>query len=478
MKKLLFIIILASIFTNTSCEKWLDVQPRTKVKSGVLLKTEQGYKDALVGVYTLLTSESLYARELTFGFVDAVAGEYDTYNNQTYAAVSQWKYTTDERVRSQIDNIWYKMYNVLANINNILDNIDNDKNIFSGDNYNLIKGEALGLRAFIHFDLLRLFGSSDLSKNAIPVIQTLSTEIIKTSTGDEAVKLIIDDLAKSVECLDIDPIIKGNKGKYSEDIFLNDRNMRFNYYAAKATLARVYLWEGDKVNALSNALDVLSASPDIFPWVEVSAISATDEKNKDLTFSSEQIFALNVLNLKTIGNTWIYSALSSNQLYKGSYYYEKMYEKTSVGANDYRLLYTSKFIAGNSYYINNKFYQPDNYIPDYSLRLPLIKRSEMNYIAAECYLGVDNQKAIDLLNEVRVHRGITVNLSGSLSETSISAEILKEYRKEFQGEGQLFYYCKRNKLSKFPDVYQPATESVYVLPLPEKEIEYGFKPGN
>ena len=50
----------------------------------------------------------------------------------------------------------------------------------------------------------------------------------------------------------------------------------------------------------------------------------------------------------------------------------------------------------------------------------------------------------------------------------------KEYAKEFLAEGQLFYYCKRNELTKFPYGYQTATEdNVYVLPKPDDEIEFG-----
>src|SRR6476660_1970317 len=133
-----FLAMLVAL-TFTSCKKWLDVQPRTKIKSDVLLQTEQGYRDALIGCYTLMKSQSLYGRELTFGFMDAVAAQYDVFNNKTYNSVSQFKYTTDINVRTQIDNMWIGMYNVVANVNNILDHIDQDKAVFTGSNYDIIK---------------------------------------------------------------------------------------------------------------------------------------------------------------------------------------------------------------------------------------------------------------------------------------------------------------------------------------------------
>lgn len=463
------ILLLFTLLFATSCKKWLDVQPRTKVKSDVLLQSEQGYKDALIGCYSLMKSQSLYGRELTFGFVDAVSQQYDVFNNSTYNAVAQFKYTTDANVRNQIDNIWRGMYNTIANVNNILDNIDKDKALFTGNNYQIIKGEALAMRAFLHLDLLRLFGSSDLTKTAIPYMNELTTEVKPRLTGNQAMVLILNDLTEAASNLSVDPIKKG--AKTAVDEFLNNRHQRFNYFAVKAIMARAYLWENDKVNALASAMEVINIGNQIFPWIETSNISASAEKDRDFTFSTENLFALNAFDLKTISNTWFISALPANQLLRSAFNYEKMFEKTTVGANDYRLLFTSR-VSGTNYIIY-KYYQPDNYKAAYANMIPLIRRSEMNYIASECNVGVDNQKAINYLNEVREKRGITTPLANNLTDDAIKAEILKEYRKEFQGEGQLFGYCKRTKIAIFPTHFVTLTDAQLVLPLPNTEVEFG-----
>jgi hypothetical protein len=462
---------LVVLFSSTSCKKWLDVQPRTKIKSDVLLQTEQGYRDALIGCYTIMKSQSLYGRELTYGFVDVVAQQYDVFNNTVYSNVGKWNYTTTASVRTQIDNMWGGMYNVLANVNNILDNIDKDKDMFSGTNYDIIKGEALAMRAFIHLDLLRLFGPTDLSKTAIPYVKTLTTKVTTSSTGVEVISYILQDLEAAAASLKVDPIRQGNKLLYTTDEFMVNRHQRLNYFAVKAIAARAYLWKGDKVNALANALEVMAAADQVFPWITTSNISSTNDRDKDLTFSTENIFALNVFDLKTIANTWFISALPSNQLQRSSFYSEQMYEKTTIGANDYRMLFTSRLVNGS--YIIYKFYQPDNYNTAYASMIPLIRRSEINYIAAECNVGVDNQKAIDFLNIVRTNRGITTPLANNLADAAIQAEILKEYRKEFQGEGQLFHYCKRTKQAKFPTSGTTLTDAHYVLPKPNNEVEFG-----
>lgn len=457
-----------------SCENWLDVQPKTKVKSDDLLKTEQGFKDALIGVYTLMKAEDLYARELSFGFIDAVAGQYDTYNNAIYNNVAQWKYETDINVRLTIDNIWKKMYNTIANVNNILDQIDSQKGIFTGNNYSIIKGEALGIRAFLHFDLLRLFGSSDLSKPAIPYTNTLTSNVIPTSTGEQVIELLKTDLKASTDALAQDPIHTQEASSNEDYGFMDSRNMRFNYFAAKATLARVYLWANDRPGALKEAEEIISECDRVFPWVTSSSVSTNQTKDRDYTFSTEQIFGLHIMNLKDIAGAWFTSALSSNQLYKSSWNYEEMYEKNSIGSSDYRLVYLSQYVDAPIWgYVLYKYYQPENFNKAYAQRMPLLRRSEIYYIAAECSIGVNNPDAIHYLNEVRRHRGISTDIPETAGAEQIQEEVLKEYRKEFQGEGQLFYYCKRHKMELFPDTWTATSDAVYNLPLPEDEKEFG-----
>ena len=468
-KRIIYSVLLILTVLTSSCESWLDVDPRTKVKSDDLFETEAGFKDALIGAYTLMKAEALYGRELTYGFIDAVTGPYAAYNNKVYNEVAQWKYLTSTPVRAQIDAMWSKMYNVLANVNNLLDNIDKRQSVFTGDNYNIIKGEALGLRAYVHFDLLRLFASAaDLNKEAIPYVKTLQIEVPHVYTGKEVLALLNEDIKNALTCLEKDPIREGKLKDVSGDGFMNARQMRINYFAVKALQARVAMWGDDPETAKV-------AAGDIFPWVTTSAISATEDKDRDFTFSTEHIFTLNVKDLKDLANTWFLASGNGQQLYCQNYTMQQWYEigrGNAVGGNDYRVNYIMKQQeTGSKDYVIRKYYQPDNYKADYAKRLPMIRRSEMAYIMAECLMGVDDDKALGYLNEVRRHRGIDSDLT---DPSKLRDELTKEYAKEFLAEGQLFYYCKRNELAKFPYGYQSATEdNVYVLPKPDNEIEFG-----
>lgn len=460
-----------------SCESWLDVQPRTKVKSSELLKTEDGFKDALIGCYTLMKQENLYGRELTYGFVDAVTGVYySTYNNPVYNDVQQLKYMTSINVRSQIDNIWKKMYNMIANVNNILDNIDAQRGVFTGNNYNIIKGEALGLRAYAHFDLLRLFASiRDLDQQAIPYVKALQIEVPHVYTGREVIELLNQDIADALACLESDPIRSGDTEANIDDPFMGYRQMRINYYAVKALQARVALWAGDTQTAASAAKEVLDIADCIFPWVSTASISATNDKDRDYTFSTEHIFSLNINNLETLANTWFLAEGSNMQLFQQNYNMQVRFEigrGNNVGATDYRVMYiTKQQDSGSKNYFYYKYYQPSGYNSAYARRLPMIRRSEMAYIMAECLAETNPDEALRYLNEVRRHRGIIADIT---DVNAIRDELIKEYVKEFAAEGQLFYMSKRIGLTKFPYGYQAVSEdNCYILPKPDNEIEFG-----
>lgn len=175
-------------FGTISCSNWLDVEPKSEIKGDVLFETEQGFEDAITGVYILMTDTRLYGKEMSYGFIEAVAQQYeiDPLTNN-YFDCTQYRYDMDA-VLTRIDGIWSAAYNAIANVNNILKNLETSSCV-TPPVYARIKGECLGLRAFLHFDLLRLFGWGDLkerpeilSRLSIPYVTDYNKEITKQST--------------------------------------------------------------------------------------------------------------------------------------------------------------------------------------------------------------------------------------------------------------------------------------------------------
>ena len=161
MKVMFSCVLLASCLLLTACDDWLDVKPKTQIESDDMFSSETGFKDVLNGVYVNLSSSDMYGREMTYGLVDIIGDTYyGVYGNTNYSRALSHEYTFTG-VEEIINTIWKKSYTTIAMLNELLNQLEQaDKSMFGTDNYNVIKGEALGLRAFLHFDILRLFGNA------------------------------------------------------------------------------------------------------------------------------------------------------------------------------------------------------------------------------------------------------------------------------------------------------------------------------
>ena len=161
IKRYIATIILAIVLLlNFSCTDWLDVKPVDRMSEDQLYSTEAGFRQALNGIYVELNHADLYGDELLVNTVEILAQRYKfssmgTLTNQYHLA--EFDYTTDYAKKCG-SRIWEKAYALIANVNKLLKNADSHKDLFTGDSYDLITGEAYALRAFLHFDLLRLFG--------------------------------------------------------------------------------------------------------------------------------------------------------------------------------------------------------------------------------------------------------------------------------------------------------------------------------
>ena len=104
----------------------------------------------------------------------------------------------------------------------------------------------------------------------------------------------------------------------------------------------------------------------------------------------------------------------------------------------------------------------------------MLRLSEMYYISAECTEDID--KAIDRLEEIWRARGYGYPGLGITTHEDVMEFIAQEYRREFYGEGQLFFWYKRNNYTSIPNSKVDISnrlEEVYVLPIPEDEENYG-----
>ena len=186
----------------TSCNDWLDVQPASQVEDTELFETETGFKEALSGVYSSMLSENSYGKEMTFGTMSVLAQEWSNVpsSSSQYTDLGEYNYSST-LASNVIAQIWATSYNGIANVNNLLKYIDGKRMLFTGHNYEIIKGEALALRAFLHFDLLRCFGVSyevNPSMPSIPYSTDLSYRVFPQLTVQQIAEKIKSDDATGI----------------------------------------------------------------------------------------------------------------------------------------------------------------------------------------------------------------------------------------------------------------------------------------
>ena len=453
-----------------SCSDWLDVKPKTEVEAEDLFSTEEGFKGALSGVYTAMNQPSLYGTEMTFGLVDALAQYWEIGMNHRYTDAVKYEYES-VTTRMIVDALWSDSYNVIANANNILAYIDKMNTHFTGDNKDIIKGEALAIRAMMHFDLLRLFAPYDQSGDGIPYADEITKNVTVSSSPAKVLEYVVADLNEAAKYLKNDPILTGREVTTDDDNgYLINRNFHLNYYAVKGLLARVELYAGHQAEARKHAMEVVEAhnTKGKFPWVTREDANAKEKNLRDRTFSTEHLFALNIRKLTKYIEPY-FTATSRPLLCRID-----LFGDSEI---DFRQNF---FEQPQDVYISNvpsKLWQLDgSYVDGVAKtpkknRMPMIRLSEMYYILAECDKSEPAQ-ALAWLNEVLSHRGYMeeelLNAETVDTPEKVQEEILKEYQREMICEGQLFFYHKR---MGSPVLNQK--EVKYVLPKPENEQEFG-----
>ncbi len=473
MKRIKYIIVALSLGL-CSCDDYLDITPDGQVKGEELINSKDGLEDALYGAYSQLRSTTLYGQELSFGSLEIMGGYMSCRGNNAAEALIRhdYEYSTNE---SMFEGIWTEMYKNISNVNNII-----GSNLLSNPKeypYNIYKGEALALRAFMHFELMRLFAeqiTQNPKADGIPYATEFSLNTPEFESLEENYKHVLADLQEA------ERLLAGEDEHRNESYFMTSRHIHCNLYAVQALLARVYLTMGNKDKALEYAEKVIAKSP-------YKLNNKTDIINDlaGVLSVKETIFGIYYADFYTSVYNKLHATTSYYSLNPRSDI-ESKYELYADGL-DYRVsaYFTSVEVGGVSTLRLSKLTdiyelqgmassRPEERI----LGINLIRLPEMYYIAAEALLEKDAKRATDYFDQVLVSRGLEP-LANRAENNVLTIDMINlERYKEFIGEGQLFYNLKRqnlpiehfNELTGNVDIVKP-TPAVFVVPIPDSEYE-------
>ena len=466
MKKIIYILMSVVLLSITSCEGFLNITPDGQAKRDELLSTKQGIEDALYGAYSQMRSQSLYGQELYFSTLEILSQTMWCNGSTGVTAMSEYDWAHSS-VKGVFDGAWTAMYKNISNVNSVL----NAPLVAEATDYpyTIYRGEALGLRAFMHFDLVRLFAEQytvNPAADGIPYATEFSLNTPDFESLEKNYEHILDDLHEA-------ELLLADEDKYENDCnFMLDRQIHFNLRAVQATLARVYLTMGDKVNAAHYALAVINDGK--------YTLKEKTEVVNDLAgvlSKKETIFG--------IYHAGFYANVNAKLQQMTSYFsldlrsdFMSLYEKDAAGSDYRTMAYFSESGTGSGtkyrlskftdiYELNNN---ASNRPADLILGINMIRIPEMYYIAAEALLGSNDNRALELFNTVRVHRGLE-----PLTDKPLTVELINDERyKEMIGEGQTYFNMKRQNLSILSHdgktTYQPSA-GIYAIPLPDAEKE-------
>ena len=474
MKRILLACI--SLFF-LGCGNFLDINPESEVVNDDMFSTAEGVEDALYGVYMSMVKEDMYGGDMSVLIPELLGQNFITMDD-LYIYLSSLDYN-NTYARFKTKRMWITSYLVISYLNNIIENLEH-KSEKDFNNYRLYRGEALGLRAAIHFDLLRLFAvhiksmDENAKEEAIPYVTKYTFKVTPFSSVEEVYEKIITDLEEAEKCLSEDETLMPDVRKGKETGFTGARELHFNLYAAQAMLARVYWMKGDLVNAKRYADKVIRSGK--FKFENKENLAAFMKRRVSL---SETIWGLYTTKI----SSYLYDVhLSKNVLLLPSGW-NLLYEETQgpQPGVDKRLSawFTTKDYDNQLKNICIKIMDENNdnsvYTNGAYLGYSMIRIPEMYYIMAEALLVEgDNKSARVYLDSIVSARGMVKFADREVNRDITLEDIMNERRKELFGEGQWWFCLKRLNW----DVYVHAlgttlkgSDKIYTLPLPTEEVD-------
>lgn len=436
----------------TSCDNFVDVDlPASQLTSGAVFEDYASANAVMAGLFTKLRNEGILAGNSTSmsSCLGLYTDEFDYYQQNSVSSFYNNSLVAGD---SQISDIWNKSYNQIYIANSIIEGLKKSTGIAQADQNQLL-GEAIFIRALLHFTLTNLYGdipyatSTDYLQNS---------KVSKTAT-DKIYEYCISDLNQAI-------------GKLSDNYVASER-IRPNQSTAKALLARVYLYMHLYPEASSAASAVINnplytmendlektflkgSTPTIWQFIPSAAGKNTDEGELYIfTSGPPPIVGLRPDFVEAFEQGDKRKAQWTTELSNGT---DKWY---------YASKYKEQFNTGSSV--------------EYSI---IFRLAEQYLIRAEA--RVYQGDLIGAKNDINVIRNAAgLQNTAAVSKEDIIGEIMQQRRFELFTEfGQRFFDLKRTgKLDEILTVSKPGwntTDRLWPIPALELSANPNLKPQN
>jgi starch-binding outer membrane protein, SusD/RagB family len=436
MKKLLYAILF--LLPAFSACNVLDVKDENAIPADMAFRNKSGIEKGIVGCYSTFQNLSYFGRNfLTIG--DLAADNLIHPADATSADFAEIATHAILPENGTVETLWGSLYEGINNANNIIIKVPDMTDMTDAE-----KGQALGelyfIRSLNHFNLINLFGAVPLKTK--PTIGTSSLNAGRDAV-DAVYAKVIEDLTYASQNLAASTSSK----------------TRATRYAAKALLARVYLYKGDWDLAYQQADDVINEGGYQLPqnFADVFAADGSPETIFEIDFSEVDRNRVAEYNFPKSLNGRREVAPAPDLI--NAFLPEDERKAVSI-AYDGINAYANKY--------NDLSKGADNLI--------VLRLAEMYLIRAEAEVHLpDADLAVvqENINVIRTRAGIPAVTASTEAELTLAIE--RERRLEFAFEGQRWYDLVRTGRAT---VILPTVTSITktLFPIPSAELQTNNSP--
>lgn len=426
------------------------------------LKTLQEY---LNGIYVDFTAGVVFAGYEVI-YPDLIADNLKPNINSTNVTLTpqylwaQQAGSTNGRT-ANMNAFSYGAYQLIRSCNFVLEKVDEFRKEDEAK-ANIIKGEALTCRAYLHFSLCNFFAQqySFTGSGSHPGIAYVKssdlTDPVNRQTVDEVYKNAIDDLTAAVTLLPVTRVLASG----SNTRLLISRN------TAKGILARIYLFKGDFLNAKNVATDVAGIVP-IMTQNYPAALFTANETESLFQIEANAQYSTSFAGRFLTGSATSVAFLATRDivdiLLENGNDKRKIWVKDTLGSWQVRK-FPVGLVAGVSPAASS-YYQS------------VIRSSEMYLTASEAYARLNQEdSARYFLNAIRLRANTTLSPTAATGQALMDS-IQKERRKELCFESlRMFDLLRWKKQVVRTDYTNPTAQTLpypsnkAIAPLPSLDV--------
>lgn len=240
MKKLILLPVLLSLILPSACDNFLSVKPQSQLTQEAFPSSASDAGLAINAAYTVI--RSWHYNSGGFPILDIMSDDAHKGSNPNDQVNTLGSYETFQHSTTQdgLDRWWSSLYQGILRANVVIEKVPAiNMNPTLKARY---IAEAKFLRAVYYFDLVRAFGGVPLVTTTTPALK------VPRASKADVFTLVETDLIAAIADLPEKSIYgPADLGRASKG-------------AAKAMLARVYLFKGDFPNAERYALEVINSN--------------------------------------------------------------------------------------------------------------------------------------------------------------------------------------------------------------------------